>query len=36
MWIHLECSIHRELFGPILPIIPIDNLDEALAFINAR
>ena len=26
----------RELFGPILPIIPVDSLDEALAFINAR
>ncbi|KAG6374211.1 aldehyde dehydrogenase [Boletus reticuloceps] len=28
--------LEEELFGPILPIIPVDSLDEALAFINAR
>jgi acyl-CoA reductase-like NAD-dependent aldehyde dehydrogenase len=25
-----------EIFGPILPIIPIKNIDEAITFINAR
>jgi coniferyl-aldehyde dehydrogenase len=25
-----------ELFGPILPVVPYDTLDEAIAFINAR
>ncbi|KAF8428056.1 aldehyde dehydrogenase [Boletus edulis BED1] len=28
--------LEEELFGPILPIVPVDSLDEALAFINAR
>ncbi|KAF8438329.1 aldehyde dehydrogenase [Boletus edulis BED1] len=28
--------LEEELFGPILPIIPVDSLDEAFAFINAR
>ncbi len=26
----------EELFGPILPVLPYDTLDEAIAFINAR
>jgi len=26
----------EEIFGPILPIIPYDTLDEAIAYINAR
>ena len=26
----------REIFGPLLPIIPYDELDEALAYVNAR
>jgi coniferyl-aldehyde dehydrogenase len=26
----------EELFGPILPVIPYDSLDEAIAYINAR
>jgi aldehyde dehydrogenase (NAD+) len=25
-----------EIFGPILPVLAVDNLDEAIAFINAR
>lgn len=29
-------SFDREIFGPVLPIIPVDNVDEAIAFINAR
>ena len=28
--------MHEELFGPLLPLLPIDNLDDALAFINDR
>ncbi len=28
--------MREEIFGPILPVIPYDTLDEALAFINAR
>ncbi|KAN0079816.1 Aldehyde/histidinol dehydrogenase [Tylopilus felleus] len=31
-----DSLLEEELFGPILPIIPIDGLDEALAFIHAR
>jgi coniferyl-aldehyde dehydrogenase len=26
----------EELFGPLLPIIPYDTLDEAVAYVNAR
>ena len=26
----------RELFGPILPVVPVKNLDEAIEFINDR
>ncbi|TFK73415.1 NAD-aldehyde dehydrogenase [Pluteus cervinus] len=25
-----------EIFGPLLPIVPVEDLDEAIAFINAR
>ena len=28
--------MHEEIFGPILPVIAYDTLDEALAFVNAR
>jgi coniferyl-aldehyde dehydrogenase len=28
--------MQEELFGPILPIIPYDSIDEALAFVRAR
>lgn len=28
--------MHEEIFGPILPVIPYDTLDEALAYINAH
>jgi coniferyl-aldehyde dehydrogenase len=28
--------MHEELFGPILPVVPYDTADEAIAFINAR
>lgn len=28
--------LEEEIFGPLLPIVPYDTLDEALAYINAR
>lgn len=28
--------MHEEIFGPLLPIVPYDDLDEALAYVNAR
>ncbi|MDZ4700860.1 MAG: aldehyde dehydrogenase family protein [Rhodothermales bacterium] len=28
--------LEEEIFGPVLPIVPYDTLDEALAFINER
>jgi coniferyl-aldehyde dehydrogenase len=28
--------MQEEIFGPLLPILPYDTLDEALAFVNAR
>jgi acyl-CoA reductase-like NAD-dependent aldehyde dehydrogenase len=27
---------YREIFGPILPIVPVDSLDEAIAYVNAQ
>ncbi len=29
------CVAREELFGPILPVLPYDTLDEAIAYINA-
>ncbi|WP_345814427.1 coniferyl aldehyde dehydrogenase [Paraburkholderia sp. PREW-6R] len=32
-----ECALmQEEIFGPLLPIVPYDTLDEAIAYINAR
>jgi len=28
--------MQEEIFGPLLPIVPYDTLDEAVAFVNAR
>jgi len=28
--------LNEEIFGPILPVLPYDTLDEAIAYINAR
>lgn len=28
--------LQRELFGPILPIMPVDDVDAAIAYINAQ
>jgi acyl-CoA reductase-like NAD-dependent aldehyde dehydrogenase len=32
----IQNSALREIFGPILPIIPIDDVDEAIKFVNSR
>ncbi|KAK0496050.1 NAD-aldehyde dehydrogenase [Armillaria luteobubalina] len=29
-------TLRREIFGPILPIVPVDNIDEAIKFVNAH
>lgn len=26
----------REIFGPVLPILPVESLDEAIAYVNAQ
>jgi aldehyde dehydrogenase (NAD+)/coniferyl-aldehyde dehydrogenase len=32
-----ECALMREeIFGPLLPLVPYDTLDDAIAWINAR
>ncbi|TCD61742.1 hypothetical protein EIP91_007991 [Steccherinum ochraceum] len=31
-----EPLMQEEIFGPVLPIVPVQNVDEAIAFINAR
>jgi coniferyl-aldehyde dehydrogenase len=28
--------LQEELFGPVLPVVPYDRLDDAIAFVNAR
>ena len=33
----LDSAVMRdEIFGPILPVLPIDGIDEAIAFVTAR
>jgi coniferyl-aldehyde dehydrogenase len=29
-------AMQEEIFGPLLPLVPYDNVDEAIAYINAR
>ena len=29
-------AMQSEIFGPILPVLPVDNVDAAIAFINTR
>jgi len=29
-------AMREEIFGPILPVLPVQGLDEAIAFVNAR
>ena len=31
-----DSTAERELFGPVLPIIAVEDVDEAIEFINAR
>ncbi|KAG2137879.1 aldehyde dehydrogenase [Suillus bovinus] len=31
-----DSLLEEELFGPILPIVPVDSLDQAINFVNAR
>ncbi|PFH47014.1 hypothetical protein AMATHDRAFT_153157 [Amanita thiersii Skay4041] len=31
-----DSLMSEEIFGPILPILPVENLDEAIAFVNAH
>ncbi|KAG2105497.1 aldehyde dehydrogenase [Suillus discolor] len=31
-----DSLLEEELFGPILPIVPVDSLDQAVDFVNAR
>ena len=28
--------MQEEIFGPILPVLAVDDVDEAVAFVNAR
>jgi acyl-CoA reductase-like NAD-dependent aldehyde dehydrogenase len=31
-----DATMQDEIFGPVLSIVPIDNLDQAIEFINSR
>lgn len=31
-----DSLMEEEIFGPILPLVPVDNIDEAIAFVNDR
>ncbi|TFK73416.1 NAD-aldehyde dehydrogenase [Pluteus cervinus] len=31
-----DSLMSEEIFGPVLPIVPVEDLDEAIAFVNAR
>ena len=31
-----DVLMQEEIFGPVLPIVAIDSLDDAIPFINAR
>ena len=33
---NVEPYIHREIFGPVLPVVPVDSIDDAIKFVNAR
>jgi hypothetical protein len=32
----IEYCFLREIFGPILPVVPVDDLDAAIQFVNER
>jgi len=29
-------KIPREIFGPVLPIVPVESVDEGITFVNAK
>ncbi|TFK48922.1 NAD-dependent aldehyde dehydrogenase [Heliocybe sulcata] len=31
-----DSLMSEEIFGPVLPVVPVDNVEEAIAFINSR
>jgi len=31
-----DALMQEEIFGPVLPIVPVDSLDEAISFVNAH
>ena len=31
-----DSLMSQEIFGPIIPIVPVKDLDEAIAYVNAR
>ena len=33
---HLVLMTVREIFGPVLPLVPVDSLDEAIAYVNSQ
>ena len=32
----MNLAFCREIFGPLLPVIPVEDLDEAIKFVNER
>ncbi|HEX5657040.1 MAG TPA: aldehyde dehydrogenase family protein [Polyangiales bacterium] len=35
--VHASSAVmHEEIFGPVLPVLPVDSVEQAIAFINAR
>jgi aldehyde dehydrogenase (NAD+) len=36
MWALWLWLFEREIFGPVLPIVPVEDLDEAIAYVNAQ
>ena len=33
---HLVLMIIREIFGPVLPLVPVDSLDDGIAYVNSQ
>lgn len=27
---------HREIFGPVLPVVPIDSIEEGIRYVNGQ
>ena len=32
----IDLLFYREIFGPLLPIVPVDDIDAAIKFVNER